>query len=99
MRNLARIHTLSGKLVSLVERIRYTAARKSHFVAISAMVESARFGENGQDLKTVAENIRTLSGQITSLQETMQIQANDLAEISKLIISKNTNSNLIKRGK
>lgn len=79
LENLKRIEDLSNRLTSLVDRIRWVAARKSHFIAVSATIEAARFNGSGMSLKAVAESISLLAGNIAAMQGRMQEGAHELA--------------------
>lgn len=81
MESLKRIDDLSKRLTSLVERIRWVAARKSHFIGVSANVEASRFNGNGAALRAVAENITLLAGNIAAMQDRMHEAAMNLTRL------------------
>ncbi len=80
MENLKRIDDLSKHLTSLVERIRWVAARKSHFIGVSASVEASRFNGNGDSIRAVAENITLLARNIAAMQDRMHEAAMNLTQ-------------------
>lgn len=80
MDNLKRIDELAKGMSNLVERIRWVAARKSHFIAVSASVEASRFNGNGAAIRAVAENITVLAGNIVAMQDRMHEAATELAQ-------------------
>lgn len=79
---LVELDNFARRLSGMVERINLVASRKSSFLAISAMVESARVGDEGADLRTVAENIRTLSNDITAVESEAMSQTSSLRFMS-----------------
>lgn len=81
MENFKRIDDLSKRLTSLVERIRWVAARKSHFIGVSANVEASRFNGNGTSIRAVAENITLLAGNIAAMQDRMHEAAMELTRL------------------
>ena len=80
--HLLLLNDMSVRLYAMVERINLVAARKSNFLAVSAMIESARVSEGGSDLTTVAENIRTLANDIAAVESRAIDQAGSLRALS-----------------
>ncbi|MGK7345172.1 MAG: hypothetical protein ACNS63_05125 [Candidatus Nitrospinota bacterium M3_3B_026] len=85
IRLLVELDTVAGRLSSMIERINLVAARKSDFLAVSAMIESARTGEAGADLAPVAESIKALSGDIAAVEREAFDKARSLRGLSRRI--------------
>lgn len=82
MENLKLIDSLATKILRLAERMRMIAALKSHFIGISAMIKAARVNSEGSGLRTVAENIQTLSKDISAMQTVMDGKVMRLSKIA-----------------
>lgn len=67
--NLLKLDFLADHLMALMGRIDNVASRKSDFLAITSMIESARVVDKDSGLSTVSEKLRVLSGDISSAEE------------------------------
>lgn len=67
--NLYAVERLTKKLSRFIDNIRMIAVRQSHFISVTAMIESTRVDDDSSDLSTVAESIRELSRDIANLED------------------------------
>lgn len=63
--NVMKLDKLASHLDTLIGRINLVASRKSDFLAITSMIESARVVGENNSLSTVSENIRLLADDIS----------------------------------
>jgi len=73
--NFLNLDNLAGRLMALMERIDKVASRKSDFLAITSMIESARVADKDSGLSTVSEKLRVLAGDISRAEEKASFQA------------------------
>lgn len=73
--NFLNLDLLAGHLMALMERIDRVASRKSDFLAITSMIESARVVDKDSGLSTVSEKLRILAGDISRAEEKASSQA------------------------
>ncbi|MBI4829387.1 MAG: hypothetical protein HY804_11375 [Nitrospinae bacterium] len=68
-KNVLALNRLAARLTGVISRIDLVASRKSDFLAITSMIESARVVDKDDSLQTVAENIRLLANDIANAEE------------------------------
>jgi len=69
LKNLYAVEKLTKKLSRFIDNIRMIAVRQSHFISVTAMIESTRVEDDSSDLSTVALSIRELSSDIANLED------------------------------
>lgn len=78
--NLLNLDHLASRMVMLMERIDRVASRKSDFLAITSMIESARVTDKDSGLSTVSEKLRALAGDISRAEDKASRQADSFIE-------------------
>jgi len=73
--NFLNLDILASRLMALMERIDKVASRKSDFLAITSMIESARVVDKDSGLSTVSEKLRILAGDISRAEKKASHQA------------------------
>jgi len=68
-KSVLSLNRLAARLTGVISRIDLVASRKSDFLAITSMIESARVVDKDDSLQTVAENIRLLANDIATAEE------------------------------
>lgn len=78
--NLLNLDHLACRMVMLMERIDRVASRKSDFLAITSMIESARVVDKESGLSTVSEKLRVLARDISRAEDKASLQAASFME-------------------
>ena len=75
----------AANLHGIIEKIDLVASRKSDFLAITSMIESARVTCADNSLATVSENIRVLAVDIAAAEEKASGQAVELLSMANAL--------------
>jgi len=86
--HMRTIIDLTGKLSGLIDRVNMVAVRQSHFVAVTALIESVQVTDARGQIKTIAQDIQTLSREIHAVENGAKNKILSVAALASTILSK-----------
>ena len=84
---LKEITRLTRSISGLLDRVNMVAVRQSHFVAVTAMIESVQVGQGDGHIKTIAEEIQLLSKDIHKVEAAAKDNILSTSSVSSMLFS------------